>query len=68
MRGIGALVIKKADAVRRRMKSKLYSCIGGSQCFYHTYIGMLIEGGLLRDNIMQTLIQGKRWFVLLCDI
>src|SRR5450755_5046411 len=38
------------------------------QYFDHTHIATLIEERLTCDHIMQTLIQGKRLFVVLSDI
>src|SRR6266513_2881120 len=38
------------------------------QCFYHAYIGMVIEDGLLGDNIVQMRIQIQCLFVPLSDM
>src|SRR6266704_4393911 len=38
------------------------------QCFYHAYIGTLIEKGLLGDNIVQMRIQIQCLFVPLSDM
>src|SRR5437764_10469723 len=38
------------------------------QCFYHAYIGTLIEEGLLSDNIVQMRIQIQCLFVPLSDM
>src|SRR5258706_11929770 len=38
------------------------------QCFYHAYIGTLIEEGLLGDNIVQMRIQIQCLFVPLSDM
>src|ERR1700736_5615111 len=64
------LVVCLAGLLRMTLRTlrSVVSLFSVFQCFYHAYIGTLIEEGLLGDNIVQMRIQIQCLFVPLSDM